>query len=297
MAAVCDESCFPNPFFTPDDVTVTPKGTISIDLSNDAPIDNDQPSSPPPLLSPTLEHELFGSDSSESDDVQDRAVLTRYADDIRLDPPVFPYTIYSVVNMLAAVCWFSQDDLLGNLFGSLLGGTEADYKFPAQKLCIYQLPNGSYTIYTHYLDLFYGRLRTCAGLIFTAMNNHPVDIRGLCADYISVTLPRLALEQTGLIFPSIGLLLGRKHRRHIKATALHPREASLCNPGAGVNMSLEEWLGRTTGPAVWSVQLEAWLDRYLSNNRNIRGADSSCSYLCSEQGFDVFFVVEGNEKE
>ncbi|KAK6974209.1 hypothetical protein R3P38DRAFT_3202868 [Favolaschia claudopus] len=62
-------------------------------------------------------------------------------------------------------------------------------------------------------------------------------------------------------------------------------------------MSLEEWLGRTTGPDVWSVQLEAWLDRYLSNNRNIRGADSSCSYLCSEQGFDVFFVVEGNEKE
>ncbi|KAK6981758.1 hypothetical protein R3P38DRAFT_2395383, partial [Favolaschia claudopus] len=119
-------------------------------------------------------------------------------------------------------------------------------------------------------------LRTCAGLIFTAMNNHPVDIRGFSADYIPVTLPRLALEQTGLIFPSIGLFLGRKHRRHveprtfdsfddalefinhfqrafrfglaclgkIKATALRLREASLCNPGAGVNMSLEEWLGR-----------------------------------------------------
>ncbi|KAJ7831933.1 hypothetical protein B0H14DRAFT_3713011 [Mycena olivaceomarginata] len=70
MSAVCDEtlastyfapSCFPNNFFTPDDVEHLPGNTVRIDLSH---CDGSPPLSPSSQRA--LEDEIFGSDSSDS---------------------------------------------------------------------------------------------------------------------------------------------------------------------------------------------------------------------------------------
>ncbi|KAK6997491.1 hypothetical protein R3P38DRAFT_2561945 [Favolaschia claudopus] len=197
--------------------------------------------------------------------------------------------------------------------------------FPSAEHCVYQLSDGHYAIRRHFMHRMFRLLRTIAGLISLAMNN-------LCADNdeffedntIPVGIPLHTLAKLGLPFPVVLIFLSITSRRFIhlriwdnfddartfvldfgytyryglayfgKIMASTHRSGleSLCNPGAGLDMSMCEWLERTDCNDRDVPQQEQWYQQFVLNNRNIINADLAAARLYSSQRFSLFLIVQ-----
>ncbi|KAF7341207.1 hypothetical protein MVEN_01856100 [Mycena venus] len=318
--------CFPNDYFTKDDVSRGPEGKLLIDISRDTPF---------PLLSPTTEREIFGDDSSDdaaSDDgsydaASDDGSYDAASDDIYIPtavaPPELPHTIANVQRLILQI---PLHDRLSVNFGSMLSGMGRDCAHVRPHNTYRCLEDGTFVLRHHFRLFFSQRLIYCAGLISTALNDHTVDARGFTPDAIPVTVPSQALQQLGIPFPTILVFLSRgwqlderifESKEEIEGhvedflTVLRFGMAvfgkimivarqlggnSLCNPGAGIEMEKAEFLELAGSHDYRSQSIDAWLDQILLANAYIRRADDACARLFTIQTFSIFFTLEDNGK-
>ncbi|KAJ7208326.1 hypothetical protein GGX14DRAFT_567054 [Mycena pura] len=296
----------PNPFYSPADVSRTSTGTLLIDLSRDSP----DPQS-------NMDAENFDDTVSENGS----SIYVPDDEDYVPPPDPTPEVPRTVRNVTQRTLWLMNDVILRSNFGTLLGGTEPDGGYPRPSCYYHQLPNGWYALRPHYRKFFTERLVTCAGLIAAALNDRLVNDRGFIPERIPVSVPIAAMEQSKLHFPGILLFLSRGWTlptrefvaeaeivQHIEnffnvlrlgiatfakiiSTTMRNGQDSVCNPGAGIGMTKDEFIQRA-GPATHTTNLiESWIDVLLDDVKYKCDTDFAASKIFALQPFTYFLLV------
>ncbi|KAJ6516611.1 hypothetical protein C8R47DRAFT_1205843 [Mycena vitilis] len=211
---------YPNPYFTPSDVSFNSEGSMVIDIcgaksptprltspsdslyeggSDDevvgkSVLDNGAPFT---VASSALEAEIFG-DNDSSDSGNEDYVPPPIA------PPELPHTI---TNLLRLVLSIPKDDYISSNLATLLGGTGRNGAYARPCNSYGQQGDNSFTLLHHHRRLFSQRLVSCAGLISAALNDHIVGVRGLDPSIFPVTVPTAALNESKMPFPTILVFL------------------------------------------------------------------------------------------
>ncbi|KAJ7192280.1 hypothetical protein GGX14DRAFT_406536 [Mycena pura] len=255
MAFVCDDKCFPDPYFTPADVTITPEGKTVIDISSDdAPADR--------------------SDDSYEGPAEDEVYIPPPYTGPRAPCPV-PRIPHTIARVISRIFQAARDALLISLLGLFISGTELERDYARPRNICERLPNGMFVLRRPARLFLEQRLISCAGLIATALNHYPVGLHGFIPEDVPVTVPRPALDEVQVPFPVILVFLSREWtltersfesmteaEEHAKDILLVLRYGiaffgkimlrtmeggpnSVCNPGAGLQVSQDEFLERS----------------------------------------------------
>ncbi|KAJ7202336.1 hypothetical protein GGX14DRAFT_570835 [Mycena pura] len=306
-----------DPVYSPEDVSVI-NGVVHIDLSRDT---------PSPQAS--LAAEIFEgwSDASEAGD-SDKYVPDDYVTNNDIVPvpgkePELRYTLPNVVDRLYLVV--GDETLKANL-SVFFRGTDYDGTYNRPANVYTQLPNGSYAVRSHFCRYWTDHVVCCAGLIAAALNNYRVDNHGFLAGFLPLTVPVRAMKECNLhVLPSIILFLSRgwmlkqrefptvyaieQHINHffsiirfaaatftkIMITTMRMGSASVCNPGAGIGMSKDEFIARAGCPTAYTDFVECWIDRMLDSNEYIREADDSAGAFFAERS--IRYLLEVTDRE
>ncbi|KAJ7802111.1 hypothetical protein B0H14DRAFT_3781683 [Mycena olivaceomarginata] len=318
MSAVCDEtlastyfapSCFPNNFFTPDDVEHLPGNTVRIDLSR---CDGSPPLSPSSQRA--LEDEIFGSDSSDSagEDEAEQGYAPLDFEPIRAG--------HTFSNVLSFALQLLNNEALAANFGALLSGPQPHQTYPRPAHVYEQLENGKFALRSHFRRLFQERLITCATTLLLALNDQPLH-REEGSTVVS-TVPDDALSEVGISFPVIAVVLAQGwelgHREFdtvgeveehagdvthalrysvalfglvIVASFMY-RADSVCNPGAAIGLSRAEFVNSLGDSHPDMLAITYWLERLLFNGDVMRRTDLACARLFNTQPVAWFMTVE-----
>ncbi|KAJ7210913.1 hypothetical protein GGX14DRAFT_394532 [Mycena pura] len=184
-------------------MSITSADPVSINPSD---VQTDHSESPDPQ---STEAEVFSAPPSDDGS---EIYMPDFSDDEYYNPPprYDPEIAHTLPNVMRRMLMLVTDDVLKSNFTMLLCGPEQDGNY-ARPYCYYsQLRNGNYALRPYVNTLFTNRLETCAGLIFTALNDHSVDNRGFIIGFHPVTVPAEALRQCNIrVIPSILLFLSR----------------------------------------------------------------------------------------
>ncbi|KAJ7213922.1 hypothetical protein GGX14DRAFT_392695 [Mycena pura] len=220
-----------------------------------------------------------------------------FSDDDYYNPPprYDPEIAHTLPNVMRRILMLVTDDILKSNFAMLLCGTKQDGNY-ARPYCYYsQLRNRNYALWPYVNTLFTNRLETCAGLIFTALNDHTVDNRGFIREFHPVTVPAEALRQCNIrVIPSILLFLLRDWTLFPKefATKFGVKKHSLCNPGASLGMTKDEFISRTSrwhSPGI--NLLDTWFDELINCHNEINRADDAAAGLFAPEPVGYFLGV------
>ncbi|KAJ7787309.1 hypothetical protein B0H14DRAFT_3580510 [Mycena olivaceomarginata] len=311
MSTVCDAtlasdyfapSCFPNEFFTADDIENLGDHKVLIDMSRC----DDHPTPPqPPSAQHTLEAEIFGSDSgnSSSEDELEHGYAPLDFEPISLE--------HTFANVISFTLDLLNDDALAANFGVLLSGSQPAQTYPRPYHVFERLPSGTFALRPHFRRVFHERLLSCASVLLLALNNQRLDPQEGGA--VISTVRDAALSESGIFFPVIAVLLGRdweldhrefdtandaeEHARDVihairysiavfglvTASTLRFGANSVCNPGAVIGLSQAEFLESVGDRHPNTDAIVHWLER--------RGRSPGRHRLCSALYFAVSGVV------
>ena len=232
--------------------------------------------------------------------------------------PEVPFTIRNLLHWMAALM---HDAILRSMFATLLAGTEPDGSYPRTGCYYVQLENGPFALRPHFIRFFTDRLIACAGLIAAALNNYVVTDSGFTPEHLPVSVPVIALLQSHINYPAILIFLSRRWKlpvreflteeeviHHIEDihgilrfgiatfakiiwTTMRKGKNALCNPGAGIGMTQDEFI-RRAGPATHYTDLiESWFNDLLEDRTHRHKIDDAVSKVFAVQHFIYLFLI------
>ncbi|KAJ6464079.1 hypothetical protein C8R45DRAFT_1107654 [Mycena sanguinolenta] len=240
-----------------------------------------------------------------------------------LPPVVTPQTPYTIPEVLRVVQRMTCDSLFMCLLWGMLSGPEFRGSFGSESNMWKKTSGGKFKVRSFYRALFTDRLVTCAGLIATTLNNQVVKTCRFSAETVRIDVPTAAFRESGLGFPVILMFLfhwrlddilydtqaqveeiiqdfftafqfGIAQLALLVGTTKRLGNASLCNPGAGMEMEQAEFLKRAGQPDRLFDELEAWVQSVVRCSEICQGADIAYSRLYADQGVSTFYILEAD---
>ncbi|KAF7357250.1 hypothetical protein MSAN_01320200 [Mycena sanguinolenta] len=288
------DTCHPNPFFRPGDVTFLASGNAVIDLTRGS--------------SPTPSSRAHSEESEQ--DERPYVVVA---------PP--DHLERGLSHVLSCVLKINNSEALVTVLGYMLSGMRPDGSFADYRNLWMRRDDGMDQLWPYFHTHLIRRIVNCAGLILTALNDYIADERGFTPQTIPFTCPITALTESVIPFPVIvGCATGAgsepmEYRTQegieghitdiletyryglatyckIAAVARRLGMKSVCNPGAGLGIAKADYLSRL-GPIDEEFdRREAWIDRIrvVFNSDYRQRADNACARLITPQVVSTFIT-------